>query len=374
MTALLSGAIGVFACATGASDPDDCTAGATCQAAGAAGTSAGKGGGAGTVGTSGSAGSVTAGGSAGSGAGTTSTGGGGLGGSSAGNGGMSGGGSTGDGGTTGASGMSGSAGGGGLAGNAGTFGGGGMGGMSSGGMGGMGNVGNQPPTACEIGGAHNGDGSFTWYYFGQGTAKDGSGYRTACGYYGTEPNGQDSTRVVNIADPAMFVAIPGPTPENFPTAEYCGACVELQGQNGQKQIATVIDECPQNYNQLCAQNPNGALDLSRPAFNKLGFSVGDPRNTTWKFVPCPVEGNVKVRFKTGNNNEFFVENVVTAVKTIKVNGVDAVRTSYGAWHIDGAIRAPATLEMVDRAGRALTVTLNQGTDDQDTGIQFPRCL
>ncbi len=375
----LSGAAAVVACVDGSSEDRAPTAmaGSAGALAGGAGV-AGSSGSAGDQGaTSGTAGVASTGGSSGTGAGG-SGGGAGLSGGTSGAGGAGASGA-GAGGVSGASGLGGAGlgggGGSGVGGGSGAAGKGGASGASGkGGAGGQGGSGQAGATACNIGGQHNGDGSFTWYYFGQGTAPESGGFRTACGYFGTESGGQDSDRVENIANPQYFVAIPGPTPENFTSAEYCGACVELTGQNGQKVVATVVDECPQNYNQICDQNPGGALDVSRPAFNQLGFSVGDPRNTSWRFVPCPVMGNVQVRFKQGNNNEFFVENGVTAIKSVSVNGQMATRTSYGAWHVGGAISTPATLNLTDRADRSITVELNSGTQNQDTGMQFPKCL
>jgi expansin (peptidoglycan-binding protein) len=249
--------------------------------------------------------------------------------------------------------------------------------MGAAGASGTTGAGGSGPTQCTLQN-HSGNGSFTWYYFGQGTARDGSGYRTACGYYGTE-NGQTDT-IENIASmsPASatyFAAIPGQN--GFDSKSHCGECVQITGQNGTVIIATVIDECPYGSdggNSACAANAGGHLDLSKAAFDRLGYPVGNPNGTNWKFVPCPVSGNVKVRFKSGNNNEFFVENVITPIASVSVNGTGASRQSYGAWHVGSAISTPATLDLKDMAGRSLTVTLNGGTSNQDTGKQFPTCL
>ena len=153
--------------------------------------------------------------------------------------------------------------------------------------------------------------------------------------------------------------------------------VEITGQNGTRIIATVIDECPYGSdggNTICQQMAAGHLDLSKTAFDRLGYPVGNPTNTNWRYVPCPVTGNVKVRFKSGNNNEFFVENVITPIASVTVNGMTARRQAYGAWHIDPAIATPATLDLTAMAGRSITVTLNSGTNNQDSGRQFPGCL
>jgi hypothetical protein len=335
---------------------------------GAAGAGVGGGGNEGGIGgTNGGAGGFGNAGNGGSGA----VSGGGTGG--AGNTGGQGGNVGGQGGTGGATG--GTAGKGGTSGSSGSAGKGGTGG--SGGSAGKGGSGQAGFTSCNIGGQHNGDGSFTWYHFSQGTGQENGAYVTACGFR-APTSGTSGTQdtVENIANdsPASnhyFVAIPAANPQNFSTAEYCGACVELTGQNGTKVVATVVDMCPINSNPRCSQGAH--LDVSKTAFDRLGYSVGDPTNTTWRFVPCPISGNVKVRMKSGNNNEFFVEGGITSITNVTVNGTAATRTYYGAWHVNSAISHPATLGLTDKAGRQLTVTLNNSTSNQDTGAQFPRC-
>ena len=166
--------------------------------------------------------------------------------------------------------------------------------------------------------------SFTWYNFAQGTARDGNGYRTACGYYGTANGTVDTVENIASTSPAAatyFAAVPGRTAST--SNSHCGECVEITGQNGTQIIATVIDECPYGSdggNTACQANAGGHLDLSKTAFDRLGYPVGNPSNTNWSYVPCPVSGNVKVRFKSGNNNEFFVENVITPIASVTVNG------------------------------------------------------
>ncbi|HEX6275209.1 MAG TPA: hypothetical protein VFZ53_19350 [Polyangiaceae bacterium] len=257
---------------------------------------------------------------------------------------------------------------------------GGKGGSSGSASGGTGNV--AGATSCNIGGQHNGNGSFTWYHFSQGTHQENGQYVTACGYRGSANGTVDTVQNISNTAPASnqyFVAIPSNSNTDFNTSQYCGACVELTGQNGTKVVATVIDSCPRTGP---VQNPrcvDGHLDVSKTAFDRLGFSRGDPMNTTWRFVPCPV-GNMKIntRMKSGNNNEFFVEGGITAVTSVSVNGTMATRTSYGAWHINSAVPSGAMLTISDRGGSgrvSLTVPLNNAsTSNQDTGQQFQGCL
>jgi expansin (peptidoglycan-binding protein) len=227
-------------------------------------------------------------------------------------------------------------------------------------------------TPCSLTGSPNpGSASFTWYHFSQGTYKDtNSGkYQTACGYLGTA-NGMTDT-VENSSTPTYFVAIPGQNSMNFENSKYCGACVQLTN-GGTNVVATVIDECPRDSNPLCV---NGHLDVSKSAFDRLGYNVGNPKNTTWKFVPCPVMGTVKVRMKNGNPNEIYIENSILALQSVTMDGVQARRQHYGAWHFDGNISPGATLTLTDLAGRTITVTVPLTTQglNQDTGKQFPTC-
>ncbi|HLK90356.1 MAG TPA: hypothetical protein VKZ18_10705 [Polyangia bacterium] len=322
--------------------------GGTTGSGGAKGGSTGSGGNVSSGGTTGSGGSAAGG----------ATGTGGAKGGSTGSGGTASGGATGTGGAKGGS-----------TGSGGT----GSGGSSTGGTTGSGGSGS---TSCgTLGPSANGNGSFTHYNFGQGTAHGELGdYQTACGYLGTESGTTDT--VMNIANtsPAKntyFAAIPGDG--SFNTSGNCGACVQITGANGKTIIATIIDECPESSNPICQQNPNGELDLSVDAFNQLGYSTGNPSGTSWKVVPCPVTGNVVVRIKQAN--EVYIENVILPLKTVSGPGGNASRTSYGSWHFNSNVGSGASLTLTDSAGRMISVTLNSGSVDQnqDTGKQFPTC-
>lgn len=221
-------------------------------------------------------------------------------------------------------------------------------------------------------GPFNGNASFTWYYFGQGTGQDNLGYRTACGYTGHEPSGQDSDTVQNIAFPSYFAAIPGVSGSNFDTVNHCGACAQIT--NGSKTvIATIVDECPVDSNPACATT--GHLDLSRGAFNALGYSVGNPSGTTWKYVPCPVSGGSVVRGKSGNANQVYIENVVLPIQAVSVNGQAAQHLSYGAWALPVNASVGLPLTLTDSSGRVTTVKIadTNPSDNTSTGTQEPLC-
>ena len=228
--------------------------------------------------------------------------------------------------------------------------------------------------ACNLPAPRNGTGSYTTYWFGQGSFMDGDGYRTACGYFGHEPTKGDGTTdtVENIANPGFFAAVPSASSSNFDTAMYCGACAEVSG-GGHTAVVTIIDACPRDTNAPCANNPNGHLDLSLPAMNALGYGTGYPMGTTWRFVPCPVTGSVVVRIKPGNPNQVYIENEVLPIQSVTVNGAQATRLSYGAWQLPGNA-AGQTLTLTDSGGSTITVqVIGSEGQNQSTGQQFPQC-
>jgi hypothetical protein len=228
------------------------------------------------------------------------------------------------------------------------------------GSGGAATGGSTGPTACSFPSAWA-PGSPTY------TTYDLPNPATACGYTGSTNN------ITNIAVSGNYAAIPGASPSNFDTNSRCGACVQIGNA-----IVTIVDECPYDAasnNAPCAANPKGHLDLSSAAAGSAGVK-GDPalkNQAAWKFVPCPVKGNVVVRLKNGNNNEMYIENMILPIQAVTCAGQAGSRTSYGAWHFSGNIPG-ASCDLTDVAGRKITVTAGstQG-QNVDTGVQFPKC-
>lgn len=189
---------------------------------------------------------------------------------------------------------------------------------------------------------------------------------TACGYNGSNNN------ISNISNGQYFAAIPGQSSSNFDTSSRCGACVKINNT-----IITIVDECPYDggQNKPCANNPKGHLDLSRASTSAAGVQ-GDPNvsgQAKWSFVPCPVTGNVKVRLKPGNNNEFFIENEILPIQSVTCSGQTGSRTSYGAWHFGANVNGTScSATDIGNASITFAVGSTQG-QDVDTGIQFQKC-
>jgi len=246
--------------------------------------------------------------------------------------------------------------------NGGSSAGSGSGGTASGGTGsgGMGKGGAPASTACSFPSAWNpGSPTYTTYTLPNAL--------TACGY-----KGMGNNAVQNIATPANFAAIPGTSSANFNTSSRCGGCVKIGNA-----IITIVDECPYDggQNKPCANNPNGHLDLSQPGASAAGVQ-GNPdlkNQAKWQFVPCPVNGNVIVRLKQGNNNEFFIENQILPIASVTCESQTGSRTSYGAWHFDQNVNGkPCTV--TDVANRSIDITVGTQQDQNvNTGVQFPKC-
>jgi len=329
------------------------------------GTGGAGGGASNSGGTTGSGGESTSGGSGGRAMGGQSTAQGGWASGSGGSTGSAGGGGQGGGAGGGSGGTSSGGGPGGNSGGSSGGGGAGMGGRTgSGGVPGSGGApsagGNTGPTACSFPSAWNpGSPTYTTYTLPNAV--------TACGYNG------NNNSIKNIVSGTNFAAIPGTSSSDFNTSSRCGACVQIGNA-----IITIVDECPYDgsNNPPCKANPNGHLDLSVSGAGAAGVK-GDPalkNQAAWKFVPCPVNGNVMVRLKTGNNNEFFIENEVLPIASVNCGGQAGSRTSYGAWHFSANVNG-VTCTVDDIAGRSISVTVgsSQG-QDVDSGKQFPKCL
>ena len=160
---------------------------------------------------------------------------------------------------------------------------------------------------------------------------------------------------VSPANDTYFAAIPGASSSNFDTVTSCGACVEITGQNGKKIVATVIDECPLSSNPLCT---SGHLDLSTQAFDQLGYSVGNPSGTTWKFVACPVKGNIQA--VNNSSGQVYLQNSVYPISTVNGQGP----TNYGYFNVSPG-NATVTSSAVNQ-----TITINIPGGGGDTGNNF----
>lgn len=235
----------------------------------------------------------------------------------------------------------------------------GKGGTGGGGAAGMSGSGNAGSTSCSFPSSWApGNATYTTYTLPNPA--------TACGYTGTNNN------ITNIAVGANYAAIPGMSSSNFDTSSRCGACVQIGNA-----IITIVDECPYDNGQNvpCNNNKTGHLDLSQTGAS-AGNVTGNPATqgqNQWKFVPCPINGNVMVRLKNGNNNEVYIENEILPIASVTCDGQTGSRQSYGAWHFTNNINGKSCT-VTDISNRTISVAVgNTQGQNVNSGVQFPKC-
>jgi hypothetical protein len=213
----------------------------------------------------------------------------------------------------------------------------------------------------------------------------GAYYETACGYLGTETatNGYDSVdQVLNIANSGAakdtyFVAIPGASTSTWPVGS-CGACIEFDGSNGTKVIATIVDECPTSSNPHCSEANH--LDLSTSLFGATMVASGQPNNGgdpsggSWKYIACPITTDIVVRYNNGYQGQIYIQNAIFPIQSAKANGNVLTQSAYGYWSTSALNDlAGTTLVLTDVEGHTVTGTVpaSDGTTGASIGVQFP---
>jgi hypothetical protein len=219
-----------------------------------------------------------------------------------------------------------------------------------------------------------GDGEFTCYTFNQGTTQVSGGYKTFCGYQGSETSGSGnngpcdsgslaaSDSVTNVGtNPEYFAAFPSSNSEWGGTGLLCGMCVDVTYQ-GTTLLATIVDECA-----TCSSSEH--IDLSSNLARALGVGVGtapgDVTGVTWKSAPCPVTGDIVVVWNNGDSStgQAYFQNVVYPVTSVS----GASQTSYAAW---SPVKAGQSVTLTDALGQTVTATV-PSSNNASLGVQFP---
>ncbi len=226
-------------------------------------------------------------------------------------------------------------------------------------------------TCTWAGGPSSSSGELTCFWFGQGTATGGGcpGFKTFCGYCGTESGSNDggvcptaiSDSVPNTATP-FFAAFPVGT---FGQGTFCGMCVDIS-YKGKSIIATVVDECA-----TCPTNNH--LDLGLSAALALGLgqngATGDATSgVTWQAVDCPVPGNIVAEFNNGFAGQIYFQNVTFPVKSATAGWRAATQRS-GFWDFGGSV-AGQSVTLTDGVGHTVTGVI-PGQSGGSIGVQFP---
>jgi hypothetical protein len=220
-------------------------------------------------------------------------------------------------------------------------------------------------------GPSSGNGEITCYWFGQGTAQGQgcSGYKTYCGYCGTESGNNNggpcpsgiSDAVTHTSTP-YFAAFPVGT---FGQGKYCGMCVEVTYM-GKSITATIVDECA-----TCSSTAH--IDLSLASAVALGLgqngATGDATSgVTWKAVDCPATGDIVAVYNNGYAGQLYFQNGVFPVAAATAGGHTAAQ-SFGYWDFGTSV-AGQSITLTDTLGHVVTGTV-PGSSGGSVGVQFP---
>lgn len=224
----------------------------------------------------------------------------------------------------------------------------------------------------------NNNGSVTFYTLSMGAAQ------VNCSFPVTQVN-PDIIAHVDTGGGKYFAAM---NTADYNNAATCGACVEVTRDNNKKVVATVVDQCPTNGNPKCKA---GHIDLSQPAFLQIGTQAegylgtgngGAVGSISWKYVPCPTNGDVFFRLKDPANmnwNQILVEGHRYAINKLEVmvNGQwqNGTRQSYNYWQVgNGNMGSPPyKVRVTDVNGDIVQAQLNLVAGDQPANAQFPVC-
>lgn len=201
-------------------------------------------------------------------------------------------------------------------------------------------------SACGSPEVHTGDGT---YY-----DADGSGN---CSF---DPTGDLMVAAMNHTDYAASAA--------------CGACVHIEGPSGEVTVR-IVDRCPE-----C---PQGDIDLSPQAFQKLADLSLGRIDISWTYVACDAPGPIVYHFKEGSNQWWTAVQIRDsryAVSKLEVDSgdgfVDVPRVDYNYFVKDSGMGpGPYTFRVTDVEGQTLTDTgipfIEAG--DAPGAAQFPAC-
>ncbi len=224
----------------------------------------------------------------------------------------------------------------------------------------------------------NGNGSVTYYTF------PSSGAAVNCGFAvtGTSP---DTVAFVDTGNGQYFGAM---NTADYDDAATCGACVEITRDGSRTVTVTIVDQCPSSSNAPCK---SGHIDLSEQAFLQIGTASEGYLGTgnggavgviSWKYVACPVTGDVSYALKDPTNmywNQILVEGHRYAISAVDVlvsgQWVSAVRQSYNYWQAGNGDMGnpPYSIRITDINGDVIEAQLDLVAGDQASSQQFPVC-
>ncbi|KAG3244423.1 hypothetical protein PI124_g10796 [Phytophthora idaei] len=160
--------------------------------------------------------------------------------------------------------------------------------------------------------------------------------------------------------------------EQWDSTLNCGRCAEVSCDDDRcsdttsTQIVYIVDRCPE-----CS---DGDLDLSPTVFTTLTGSDPSRYSIKWKFVDCPVSGNIEYCTKSGSSSSWLAiqpANFANGIASIKIADQDVtmVDSCYyfllnGGSNVD---MSAVSVELTSVSGETITETLSLTADECTEG-------
>lgn len=203
-----------------------------------------------------------------------------------------------------------------------------------------------------------------------GAACDGAMHTGEGTYYGATGAGACSFD----ASPGDLMVAAMNMPD-YAGSAVCGACVTVDGPDATITVRIV---------DLCPECKSGDLDLSQEAFAKIADPALGRVPIAWRFVSCPVSGDISYRYKEGSSQYWAgvqVRNHRNAIAKFEFQDAmsawhEVARESYNYFIQDGGMgTGPLHFRVTDVEGNVLEDADVPLLDSQETpgGGQFPAC-
>ncbi|KAL4099157.1 hypothetical protein PRIC1_006967 [Phytophthora ramorum] len=155
--------------------------------------------------------------------------------------------------------------------------------------------------------------------------------------------------------------------EQWDSTLNCGRCAEVScddsrcSDTSSTQTVYIVDKCPE-----CSQ---GDLDLSPTVFKQLTGSDPSRYSIKWKFVDCPVSGNIQYCTKSGSSSHWLAvqpANFANGVASVKIANQDVTMVDSCFYFLlnggsDVDISA-VDIELTSISGETVTDTLSLTAD------------
>ncbi|KAG7378935.1 hypothetical protein PHYPSEUDO_009297 [Phytophthora pseudosyringae] len=155
--------------------------------------------------------------------------------------------------------------------------------------------------------------------------------------------------------------------EQWDSTLNCGRCAEVSCADSRcsdttsTQTVYLVDRCPE-----CSE---GDLDLSPTVFKTLTGSDPSRYSIKWKFVDCPVSGNIEYCTKSGSSSSWLAvqpANFANGVASLKIANQDVTMVDSCYYFLlnggSGVDMSAVSIELTSVSGETITETLSLTAD------------